>query len=78
MKGKRLTGRVVSTKMKDTAVILVERYVKHPRYGKYIKIRKKIKAHDPGNSALLGEKVTISESRPISKDKHFVVIQGTK
>lgn len=68
---KKLTGKVVSDKMKDTVVVLVERYEKHPRYGKYIRRSKKFKAHDEGNTAKVGEKVTIVETRPISKDKHF-------
>ncbi len=73
-KSKILSGTVVSNKMKNTAVVLVERYEKHPRYGKFVKKRKKFKAHDEGNSKNIGEKVRIRETRPISKDKHFVVI----
>lgn len=68
---KKLTGKVVSTKMKDTVVVLVERYEKHPKYEKYIKSSKKFKAHDAGNTAQMGDKVTIVETKPISKDKHF-------
>ena len=60
--------------MKDTIVVSVERYEKHPKYGKFIKWRKKFKAHDAGNTKSVGEKVRILESKPISKDKHFVVI----
>jgi len=71
---KTLSGTVVSNKMKDTVVVSVERYEKHPKYGKFIKRRKKFKAHDIGNTKLVGEKVKIVESKPISKDKHFVVI----
>lgn len=67
-------GTVVSTKMKDTAVVLVERYEKHPKYGKFVKSKKKFKAHDLGNTKAVGEKVSIRETRPISKDKHFVVV----
>ena len=70
-KGRILSGTVVSTKMKDTAVVLVESYEKHPKYGKFVKRRKKFKAHDAGNTAELGAKVQILETRPISKDKHF-------
>jgi 30S ribosomal protein S17 len=70
---KKLTGKVVSTKMKDTIVVLVERYEKHPKYEKYIKSSKKFKAHDAGNTKVMGEKVTIIETKPISKDKHFIV-----
>jgi len=71
---KTLSGTVVSNKMKDTVVVSVERYEKHPKYGKFIKRRKKFKAHDVGNTKSVGEKVKIVESKPISKDKHFVVI----
>ena len=60
--------------MKDTVVVSVERYEKHPKYGKFIKRRKKFKAHDIGNTKSVGEKVKMVESKPISKDKHFVVI----
>ncbi len=71
---KELTGIVVSDKMKDTVVVTVKNYKKHPRYGKYISIDKKYKAHDVGNTKKIGDKVTIRESRPISKDKRFVVV----
>lgn len=72
---KRLEGVVVSTKMKDTVVVAVERYVKHPMYGKYFTKTKRFKAHDAGNACVMGQKVTIEECAPISKDKHFRVIQ---
>ena len=73
-KGKVLSGVVVSNKMKDTIVVSVEHYEKHPKYGKFIRRRKKFKAHDVGNTKSVGEKVEIVESKPISKDKHFVVV----
>ena len=73
-KPKILSGTVVCNKMKDTIVVSVERYEKHIKYGKFIKRRKKFKAHDLGNTKSVGEKVDIVESRPISKDKHFIVI----
>lgn len=72
---KVLSGTVVSNKMKDTAVVLVQRYEKHPKYGKYVRKGKKFKAHDVGNTKAVGEKVKIAETKPISKDKHFVVIK---
>ena len=72
--GKELSGIVTSTKMKDTVVVQVSRFVKHPKYAKYVSIHKKFKAHDVGNTKTLGEKVTIVECAPISKDKHFKVI----
>lgn len=73
-KGKILSGIVVSDKMTDTIVISVERYVKHPKYRKFINHRKRYKAHDAGNTAKVGEKVSIQECAPISKDKHFTLI----
>ncbi len=71
---KILKGVVVSDKMKDTVVVLVNRYVEHPRYRKYVNIGKKYKAHDVGNTCKIGDKVSIKETRPISKDKSFIVI----
>jgi len=73
-KKKVLQGTVVSDKMKDTVVVLVERYEKHPKYGKFVKYKKKFKAHDAGNTKKMGEKVRIEECKPISKDKHFVIV----
>lgn len=73
--GKILSGVVVKTAMKDTATVLVERYVKHPKYKKYLRQGKKYLVHDPGNSAKVGDKVTIRESKPISKRKHFVIAE---
>lgn len=73
-KKKILSGVVVSDKMKDTIVVLVERYVKHPKYQKFLNLRKKYKAHDAGNTKKIGDKVDIEETRPISKDKHFRVL----
>ncbi len=76
LKPKILSGVVVSNKMKDTIVVSVERYEKHPKYEKFIKRRKKFKAHDLGNTKAIGEKVDIMESKPISKDKHFRLIEN--
>jgi len=73
-KGKILTGVVVSDKMKDTCVVSVTRFVKHPKYKKYYKVSKKYKVHDVGNTKKVGDKVEIRESRPISKDKHFIIV----
>ena len=72
--GKILSGVVVSDKMKDTAVVEVQRFVKHLKYKKYYKVHKKFKAHDPGNQKKIGDKVEIKETKPISKTKHFAVI----
>ena len=73
--GKIFTGKIVSTKMKDTAVVLVERYTKHPKYGKFLKRQKKFKAHDAGNKHQEGEIVEILETKPISKDKRFIILE---
>ena len=59
--------------MKDTVTVMVERYVKHPKYKKFMKLNKKFLVHNPGNTLKVGEKVTIRETRPISKHKRFVV-----
>ena len=66
-----LSGRVVSNKMDKSIVVLVERKIKHPVYGKYIKRSTKIHAHDEGNICGEGDIVTISESRPISRTKQW-------
>jgi small subunit ribosomal protein S17 len=71
---KKLTGRVVSDKMDKTVVVNVQRFVAHKKYGKYYKIDKHYKAHDENNEYKIGDMVVIEESRPISKDKNFVVI----
>ena len=72
--GNVLKGVVVSNKMKDTIVVLVERFIKHPKYGKFMNRSKKYKAHDVGNTKKIGDKVSIMECAPISKDKHFKLI----
>ena len=69
-----LEGVVVSDKMKDTATVLVERFIKAPKYNKYLVRTKKYKVHNPGNTKKIGDKATIEECAPISKDKHFTVI----
>lgn len=71
---KTLRGTVVSDKMQDTAVVAVNRYVKHPKYKKYMKITKKYHAHNPENRAKEGEVVTIRSCRPLSKTKHFEIV----
>ena len=63
------SGTVVSNKMDKSITVLVERRIKHPLYGKYIKRSKKIHAHDPENQCQEGDKVTIEETKPISKTK---------
>ena len=69
------TGTVVSDKMEKTVVVAIERRVKHPVYGKMMTRTKKLKAHDEENSAKLGDTVRIMETRPLSKDKRFRVIE---
>ena len=73
--GKVLSGKIISAKMKDTVVVQVERYTKHPKYGKFLKRQKKYKVHDAGNKHKEGEIVEIIETKPISKDKHFVILE---
>lgn len=67
------TGVVVKTAMKDTATVQVDRYVKNAKYKKYFVRSKKFLAHDPGNTAQVGDKVTIVATRPISKLKSFAI-----
>ena len=67
------TGTVVKTAMKDTATVQVDRYVKHPKYKKFQVRSKKFLVHDPGNTAQVGDKVTIVATRPISKLKRFKI-----
>lgn len=73
--GKTFEGVVVKSAMKDTATVLVERYVKHPKYKKYMRRSKKFLAHDEGNTVAVGTKVTIKEVRPMSKRKRFVIVK---
>ncbi|MBN2093810.1 MAG: 30S ribosomal protein S17 [Candidatus Zambryskibacteria bacterium] len=70
-----LKGIVVSDKMKDTCTVSVIRFVKHKKYRKYYKVNKKYKTHDIGNTKKIGDKVEIKEVKPISKDKHFIIIK---
>ena len=65
------SGTVVSNKMDKTITVLVERRIKHPLYGKYIKRSKKLHAHDEENQCQEGDLVTIEETRPISKTKSW-------
>lgn len=70
-----LTGKVVSDKMDKTITILIERRVKHPIYGKYLSKSSKLKAHDEKNESKMGDIVTISESRPLSKTKSWTLVK---
>lgn len=69
-----LHGVVMSDKMKDTIVVAVETYKKKTKYQKFVQVTKRYKAHDAGNTKKIGEKVSIEETAPISKDKRFKVI----
>ena len=75
--GRVLRGTVVSTKMKDTIAVAVERYVMHPKYKKYLRRTKKFLVHDAGNTAKEGDVVDIAEVRPISKRKSFTLVPKT-
>jgi small subunit ribosomal protein S17 len=73
-KRQTFTGVVVSNKMKDTVVVAIMRYVKHPKYHKYMNRRTKLMAHDAGNTKKIGDTATIEACRPMSKSKAFKVI----
>ena len=72
-RGKRkvMTGRVVSDKMEKTIVVSIERLVKHATYGNYVRRRNKFKVHDEKNEAKVGDVVRFMETRPLSKDKRW-------
>ena len=70
-----VTGRVVSDKMDKSAVVLVERKVRHPLYGKYIRRSTKLHVHDENNECQAGDTVTIQECRPISKSKSWRLVK---
>lgn len=75
--GKRKTciGNVVSNSMDKTRVVIVERVFSHPRYKKIVKQTKRLKVHDEQNECRLGDKVMIAETRPLSKDKRWRVVE---
>ncbi|OGT46716.1 MAG: 30S ribosomal protein S17 [Gammaproteobacteria bacterium RIFCSPHIGHO2_12_FULL_41_20] len=68
-------GKVVSNKMDKTLVVQVEHKVRHPVYNKYVRRFSKMYAHDEQNTGCIGDKVLIQESRPLSKTKHWVLVQ---
>ncbi|ABR50541.1 ribosomal protein S17 [Alkaliphilus metalliredigens QYMF] len=76
-RGSRKTrvGRVVSDKMDKTVVVLVEDFVRHPLYGKAMKRTNKFKTHDELNECGIGDKVKIMETKPLSKDKRWRLVQ---
>jgi len=75
MTKKRLIGRVVSDKMKKTIVVETERIKEHPKYKRRYKTHKKYKAHDQNQECKIGDRVVIEECRPISKEKHWRVVE---
>ncbi|MEE9136216.1 MAG: 30S ribosomal protein S17 [Gammaproteobacteria bacterium] len=70
-----VTGRVTSDKMDKTIAVTIERLIKHPVYGKYIKRRTKVLAHDEENSCSVGDFVAIAECRPVSKHKAWKLVE---
>ena len=69
-----VTGKVVSDRMDKSATVMIERKVKHPMYGKYIRRTTKVLAHDAANECKPGDRVAISECKPISKNKSWAVV----
>ena len=78
MPKKILSGIVVSDKPNKTVTVVVERKYSHPLLKKVVKVRKKYNAHDENNKFKTGDKVSIIESKPFSKNKKFQVIEGSK
>ena len=74
--GRVLRGTVVASKMTDTCTVAVDRFVKHSKYKKFQKRTKKYLVHDAGNSAEVGQKVEIKETRPVSKRKYFELVKA--
>jgi len=70
-----LIGEVVSDKMNKTRVVQIRSAFKHPKYHKIVKTAKKVKVHDENNSAKMGDRVRIMETRPLSKDKRWVIVE---
>lgn len=71
-------GKVVSDKMNKTAVVAVTRLVRHARYGRYVKRTTKFKVHDEKNECHVGDTVRITETRPLSKEKRWRLVEITK
>ena len=72
---KTRVGKVVSDKMQKTIVVAVENHVKHPLYGKIVKRTYKLKAHDENNDCKIGDTVRVMETRPLSKDKRWRLVE---
>lgn len=72
---KTRTGKVTSNKMDKTIVVAIEDHVKHPLYGKVVKTTYKLKAHDEENACNIGDTVKVMETRPLSKDKRWRLVE---
>ena len=72
---KTRTGKVISNKMDKTIVVAIEDHVRHPLYGKIVKRTYKLKAHDENNTCGIGDRVKVMETRPLSKDKRWRVVE---
>jgi len=72
---KTRVGKVVSDRMDKTIVVTIERLVKHPQYGRYVRRRSKFKVHDEKNECRMGDTVRFMETRPISKDKRWRFVE---
>ena len=75
---KTRTGKVVSNKMDKTVVVAVEDHVRHPLYNKIVKRTYKLKAHDENNECNIGDTVKVMETRPLSKDKRWRLVEITE
>lgn len=75
IKKRKLTGVVVSDKMQKTRVVAVSRMKRHPKYLKYYAVTQKFKAHDEANECKTGDKVVIEETRPMSKEKRWRIVE---
>jgi len=72
---KTRTGKVVSNKMEKTIVVAIEDHIRHPLYGKIVKRTYKLKAHDEENTCAIGDTVKVMETRPLSKDKRWRLVE---
>ena len=72
---KTRTGKVISNKMNKTVVVAVEDHVKHPLYKKIVKRTNHLKAHDENNECNIGDKIKVMETRPLSKDKRWRLVE---
>ena len=75
MPKRQLTGIITSDKMQKTRVVEVENWYTHPKYLRRVKVNKKYKAHDEANEFKAGDKVVIEETRPLSKDKRWIILK---